>query len=85
MTAKVTTKTKKVTKRFRMDVDLDWSTLTCPCGASVRMDAVSYDRWKRRHRLHTDDGGRTVLEVNHDSAWSKCFSGPCPAPRVRVL
>lgn len=72
-------------KRFRLDVDLDWSTMTCPCGASCRTDAHNYAAWERKHTPHTQDGGASLEEVNAPEAWGKCFAGPCPPPRVRQV
>ena len=74
-------------RRFRVDVGLDDATTTCPCGSSFFNGSWTpyeeYEAWKKKHAKHTDDGGKSYLEVNEPGAWSKCCSGPCPAPKVR--
>lgn len=72
-------------KRFSLYVEMDWSTLTCPCGASCRTDEDRYDEWRSLHASHTDDNGASALETNDPSSWNKCFSGTCPPPRVTPL
>jgi hypothetical protein len=77
-------------KRFRLEVDLDMATFTCPCGSSCTTDEIRHARdeefsaWEATHRAHTDDKGASILEVWNPAAWAKCFSGPMPPPTVKA-
>jgi hypothetical protein len=68
-----TSRTKEPKKRpMRCDVDADWSTWTCPCGASIcdrGMRVAAFLGWLEKHQEHTnskifenitDDGARFV-------------------------
>ncbi len=42
---------------LRCDLDLDWATYTCPCGATLCTRGMEWDecrKWINSHRQHTD-------------------------------
>lgn len=61
-------------------VEMDWSTMTCPCGKSLCSNNARPGEWDAflvEHKPHTNGMFR---EVNDPSAAAKIY-GSCPPPR----
>lgn len=62
------------------DVDLDWCTYRCPCGASLCTRYVSDERfsaWMAEHKPHTDGTAEETVTDRGASVYSEK-----PAPRT---
>lgn len=68
---------------MRCDIDLDWCTYFCPCGASLCSRGVSDQEWSKWVEMHKPHSDGTVVE--HTTAdGNRVFAEPQP-DHVRKL
>ncbi len=73
-----------MSKPMRVLMHLDWSDITCPCGATICtrfMDMEQVNRWYAEHTPHTD--GKGIAECSADGA--RVHGGVIPPPETFKL
>lgn len=80
---KLNTKTIPSSRSFEITMDIDWSDITCPCGATLSGRNCSPEDWQEfvdKHTIHTN--GYETVTVTDD--WHKITTSK-PAPYTHKI